>query len=695
MTVPPTYLQDGVRGFEAQSYPPNSMSRDDRDDPLRTLVTMNSDGLLVVGRDDGVVRFANPAAAALLGRSPERLRGQTFGTPVIPGETTDIDILRANGEHCVAELRTAAIDWDGVPSYLVALRDVTEQRRARQACLDLLERERAHRQAAEAAEGRAAFLADAGALLGPSPDYESALAALARFAVPFLADWCAVHLRDGDRVRLVGLAGTALDRPITAEDVQQCYTLDLSAEHGVARVLRTGVTEILPAIGEPLLHETAGSPKQVRTLQALELGSSLIVPMTLRGQTLGTLAFARSGPDRAYGPAERALAEDLGRRAAAAVDNGRAYRRLADADRRQDEFLAMLAHELRNPLAPLRNALYMLRQHGHPAPAEWAWEVANRQVRHLGRVVDGLLDVSRVTRGRVKLQREAVDLAALARRAVDAAHPLFEARQHHCRLHLPDDPLFVEADPLRLEQVLANLLDNAARYTGPGGRIDVAVRGEGGAAVVEVKDNGLGIDPHVLPRVFNLFEQGERPLDRSQGGLGIGLTLAQRLVELHGGSIEAASAGPGQGSTFTIRLPARGAAPDEPAALPAPLPKGRRVLVVDDNRDLAESLAMVLRLWGHDVRVAYDGRAALEAARAQPPEVVFLDIGLPHLDGFEVARRMREHPELKGARIVAVTGYGCDEDRKRSQEAGFDVHLTKPVDPSDLHLLLADGDSRS
>ena len=651
---------------------------------------MNADGILVVGRSDGTVHFANPAASVILDRPLDRLCGQPFGAPVVPGETADIDVPRADGDSGVAEFRVAAIDWDGEPAYLITLRDVTEERRTRKAYQQSLEREQASRHAAETAERRAAFLADASTLLCSSLDYETSLAALARFAVPFLADWCAIHLRQGDQVRLIGLACAGLDRPVTPDELKNVYPLDLNLPRGAAHVLRSGQAEHLPEITDAVLQDLACGPEQLRTLG---LRSSLVVPMALRGQTVGTLSFALARPGRSFGAADRALAEDLGRRAAVAVDNGRLYGLLAQADRCKDEFLAMLAHELRNPLAPLRNALYMLRQTGgNPAASEWAWEVTQRQMRHLGRLVDGLLDVSRVTRGRVQLRHEAVDLVALARRVTEAAGPQLEARRHRWAVHTPEAPLYVEGDPLRLEQVLANLIDNAARYTEPGGRVDVTLRRDGGAAVLEVADTGVGIEPHLLPRVFNLFEQAERPLDRSQGGLGIGLTLVRKLVELHGGRVEASSPGPRRGSTFTVRLPALDRAPGLPALADGrPAPRARRVLVVDDNRDLAESLAVVLRLWGHDVRVAYDGRSALETAQEYTPEVVLLDIGLPQLDGFEVARRLRQRPELRQARLVAITGYGRDEDRRRSAEAGFDLHLTKPVDPLDLQPLLVDG----
>jgi signal transduction histidine kinase/CheY-like chemotaxis protein len=678
--------KDGATSEGGFDLPPIHRVGQDRrrdDARLRTLVTMNADGLLVVGID-GVIRYCNPAAAQLLGHPPQQLVGHLFGIPILPGQTADIDVVcPTGGVGCVAELRATAIDWDGQPSYLLSLRDVTEQRRQRQDYVDGLERERESRRAAETAERRAAFLADVSTLLGATLDYATALCGLARFAVPFLANVCAVHLRDGDQVRLVAMAGASLD-PVSTELIDRRRPFDHEAATGVAAVLKSGRTETQSEITDAVLTDLVGSSGEMQAVRAAGLRSVLIVPMASRGQTLGALALGRS--ERAFSPEDQSLAEDLARRAALAVDNGRLYRQLADADRRKDEFLAMLAHELRNPLAPLRNALYMLRQgDGHPAAKEWAWDVVNRQMRHLGRLVDGLLDVSRVTRGRVALQMEPVDVGALARRVIDAARPLFNTRGQKWAVRLPAEPVYVDGDPLRLEQVLANLLDNAARYTPPGGRIEVTVGRDGEDAIITVADTGVGIPADLLANVFDLFTQADRSLDRAEGGLGIGLTLVKRLVDLHGGRVAAHSDGVGTGSKFTVRLPAMASDGTASAAV-----QGRRVLVVDDNRDLAESLAMVLRLWGHEVAVAYDGPAALAAAHERPPEVVFLDIGLPHLDGFEVARRLREDPDLRRARIVAITGYGRDDDRRRAQDAGIDLHLTKPVDPSDLQPLLAE-----
>ncbi|MBL8795586.1 MAG: response regulator [Planctomycetia bacterium] len=364
------------------------------------------------------------------------------------------------------------------------------------------------------------------------------------------------------------------------------------------------------------------------------------------------------------------------------------------ATRAKDEFLAMLAHELRNPLAPIRNALEIVRLHDPEgrAPSHHAWNIVARQVEHLVRLVDDLLDMSRITRGKINLQLETVGLADVVARAVEASQPLIQARRHELQVDLAAEPLFVRADPVRLSQVLLNLLNNAAKYTPEGGRVSITARSEDGQAVIRVRDTGMGIPAETLPKVFDLFSQAERTLDRAEGGLGIGLTLVQRLVEMHGGSVGAHSDGPGHGSEFTVRIPVlpAGTRSQETPAPSAALPHTqRRVLVVDDNVDSAESLGILLRLNGHEVRTAYEGRAALDAAREFQPQVVLLDIGLPGLDGFEVARRLRSDPATQRSCLVAVTGYGQEEDQRRTREAGFNHHLTKPVDPEVLHGLLA------
>jgi PAS domain S-box-containing protein len=370
---------------------------------------------------------------------------------------------------------------------------------------------------------------------------------------------------------------------------------------------------------------------------------------------------------------------------------------LADADRSKDEFLAMLAHELRNPLAPVRNALQIMKQPGASSLIlDRMRSMIERQVLHLAHLVDDLLDVSRITRGKIQLRREPVELAAVVGRSVETCQPFVEARSHQLAVSLPDAPVRLEGDPIRLEQILTNLLNNAAKYTEEGGRIWLTAAREGNEVVLRVRDTGIGIAPDMLPRIFDLFVQAERRTDRAQGGLGIGLTLVRRLVEMHGGTVQVSSQGLQQGSEFAVRLPVLTEAqqgngvgtPTAAEAPAAPLPPSL-ILVVDDNADSAESLATLLRLGGHEVRVAYGGREALEIAQADKPRIVLLDLGMPGMDGYEVARRLRQQPGMGGVFLVAVTGWGQEEDRRRSRKAGFDQHLVKPVDPAALQQVLA------
>ncbi len=368
---------------------------------------------------------------------------------------------------------------------------------------------------------------------------------------------------------------------------------------------------------------------------------------------------------------------------------------LAVADRRKDEFLATLAHELRNPLAPLRNALHLLRLAGNNETVlAQVRDMMDRQLHHLVRLVDDLLDVSRITRGKIELRRQRLDLADVVRGAVETSRPLIEAGRHDLSVRLPSERVEVDGDLTRLTQVLANLLNNSSKYTPEAGRIELSARREAGDAVVRVRDTGIGIPAEMLPHIFDLFAQVDRHIDRAQGGLGIGLTLVRSLVEMHGGTVQAHSDGPGQGSEFVVRLPL---APRDAPPPAAETPAGRhgagaaprrRVLVVDDNEDSARTLGMLLQFMGHEVRVVHDGAAALEVAPQFAPEIVLCDIGLPGMDGYQLARRLRELPALSGAVLVAQTGWGQEEDRRRSQEAGFSHHLVKPIDPDALNELL-------
>jgi len=392
---------------------------------------------------------------------------------------------------------------------------------------------------------------------------------------------------------------------------------------------------------------------------------------------------------------ERRVAERTSELTAAAARLRDSEAALRERDRRKDEFLAMLAHELRNPLAPIKNVLGLLRQHASGGrEARWSYEVIERQLAHLTRLVDDLLDVSRITRGKLGLRREPADLRDIARAAAENIQPTVAAKQLQLDVSIPTAPVPVNADVVRMTQVVLNLLDNACKFTPTGGTLVLTVDQDADYGRILVRDSGSGIAAEELPRLFQMFYQTNHAASPSHGGLGIGLALVSRIVQMHGGSVDATSDGPGSGSEFVVRLPLV-----ELSHVPAPAASAhansvvvsstrRRILVVDDNEDNAESLALLLRRHGGEVRTAYDGQAALEAAHAFQPDVVLLDIGLPLLDGYSAARAIRERPWGKGITLVAVTGWGQEHDRRLSQEAGFDAHLVKPVDHAALMKLL-------
>jgi PAS domain S-box-containing protein len=379
-------------------------------------------------------------------------------------------------------------------------------------------------------------------------------------------------------------------------------------------------------------------------------------------------------------------------------DITQAEARLRQADKRKDEFLAMLAHELRNPLAPIRNAVSALQRlndndSAAKDQARFLIAMVDRAADHLIRLVDDLLEVARITSGKIELKKQHVDLRDAVRQAIETSQPAINAGRHMMTISLPDQPLTVDGDPMRLTQVFANLLNNAAKYTPPEGRIAISMKSDGEEVVASIRDNGIGIRSEILPRIFDLFYQANRTKGREQGGMGIGLALARSLVEMHGGQVEARSDGPGRGSVFVVRLPLA-AAPSqdervEGDATVASVPASHRVLVIDDDRDVGDSLAMLLQLMGADVRVAYDGEAALAVISGFKPHLVLLDIGMPGMNGYETARQIRKLPERQDLILVALSGWGRDEDRRHSAEAGFDHHFVKPMEVDALENLLA------
>jgi CheY-like chemotaxis protein len=391
---------------------------------------------------------------------------------------------------------------------------------------------------------------------------------------------------------------------------------------------------------------------------------------------------------------DEAVLVQLAAIASAGIENARLYRELRVQARRKDEFLATLAHELRNPLAPVRNGLFLLERCTSLEGSAKIREMMSRQVSHMVRLIDDLLDVSRITTGKVQLRPETVELRRVLDAALEVSRPLIDRAHHELAISISEDPpLLVRVDPTRIAQVVSNLLNNAAKYTPDGGRIELSAGLERGQVTIRVRDNGAGLAADTIPEIFELFTQVGKTLDRAQGGLGIGLALVKRLVEMHGGEVQAESAGPGQGSTFIVRLPLV-AAPAEDPQPPATRrtrsgSRSWRILVVDDNEDAAQTLGAVLAMSGHATRICHSGPAALKLAEAFAPEVVLLDIGLPEMDGYEVARRLRSSPAGSQLLLVAVTGWGSENDRKRTREAGFDEHLTKPIEFERLEAVLA------
>jgi PAS domain S-box-containing protein len=440
----------------------------------------------------------------------------------------------------------------------------------------------------------------------------------------------------------------------------------------------------------------------------LSVCSYLAVPVISRfGEVMGGLFFGHPEPDRFTERAEQ-LVVGVAAQATVAMDNARLYEAaqreiasreraeaaLRETDQRKDEFLATLAHELRNPLAPIRQATMISMTAGaSEEQKQWSHEVITRQVRHMSMLLDDLLDISRITRGTLELRTETADLAEVVDAAIETSRPIIDSKHHTLQLDLPAEPTHFTADPMRLAQVLSNLLTNAAKYTDPHGTIVVCATADDQNVEISVTDSGVGLTHEALSAVFTMFSQVRSTQHRSEGGLGIGLALSKGVVELHGGTIEARSAGLGKGSEFIVRIPRQsdaGSLQSTTTAKAPPRTHQRRVLIADDNRDAADSLSMLLQIAGHAVTVAYDGQQALESIETTRPEVALLDVGMPELDGYEVARRVRLDPRIRNTLLIAVTGWGQASDKERALAAGFDVHFTKPVEPTALIDLLGE-----
>ncbi|HTT02317.1 MAG TPA: response regulator [Steroidobacteraceae bacterium] len=609
----------------------------------------------------------------------------------VPVSTADGCVL---GALCVAARapRVLTAEQHGTLQALAqqAAAVIEQVRRIGELRAQLAERERAHHALVAESHARSGFLV---ALSGE----------LARIGEP-QALVCAAMLKLRDRLSATRAILAELDHEArTAILLTQCEGEDLKVETlqlpanslGVEVESLQGFTTIVQDTRRDSrtahLYEQWYEPRGVSSLVA--------VPLLRGGLPVAQLSVINAAPRR-WVPSEVELIERVADIVWPAFEKARADRQaeelLQESNQRKDEFLAMLAHELRNPLAPIRNAAQILRLHSKGnSKLEWARAVIERQSRHLTRLVDDLLDVSRIVRGQITLETAPVDLHDVVEHALETSRPLLKERKHQLAVSVPAAELRLDADLTRLSQVFANLLINAAKYTPEGGRIWLEAEQRASEAIVRVRDTGMGISSALLPYVFDLFTQGTRTLDRAQGGLGIGLTLVKKIVEMHGGTVAARSPGLGLGSEFSVCLPLREGtvipkrAPEETPVTRVPVPAQHvRVLVVDDNVDAAESIAMLISIAGHEVRSVHDAQDALETAQSFQPDVVLLDIGLPGMDGYEVARRLRSQPAIHSMRLVAVTGYGQQSDRERALEAGFDQHLVKPVEPEALHALL-------
>ena len=609
---------------------------------FRSIIEKSGDGVIVL-YGDGSIAFVNPAAEELLNRPAEAILGRPFGIPLVPGETTELDIPGVKGIRgsLVVEMRVVETEWDGQPAILATLRDITERKRAEEVL--------------RAAEERYRRLSEA------TSDFTYSLRFTPEGGVKL--EWLTEAF-----TRLTGY---------TASDLRQREWRELIFK------------EDWPAVEAHLARIQNGQPDVCERRV-----------LTRDGQVRWLRHSARPVRD----PIEERIVhvygagQDVTERRRLELELRQRVQELANADQRKDQFLAMLAHELRNPLAPIRNAAHVLRLSENASTTDEMGRIIEQQVEHLSRLLDDLLDVSRITQGKITLRKRRIDLNEVAREAAEPLRGVFTQQGIRLEVERSASRLMVMADPVRMQQVVSNLLQNALKFSNPPGTVRVNVAGVGEEARLEVHDEGIGLAADQLAGIFEMFAQVDRSLDRNRGGLGIGLTLARELLEMHGGWIKATSEGLGKGSTFSVYLPLAepvevedGEASAEPAGNGGGVARGgRRVLVVDDNVDASRSLATLLKMWGHEPSVVHDGPEALEHCRESHPEVVLLDIGLPRMDGYEVATRLLADPDTAGIVLIAMSGYGQEDDRRRSREVGFQHHLVKPLDLKRLATLLAE-----
>jgi PAS domain S-box-containing protein len=658
-------------------------------------IVEHSDDAVIGKNMNGIITSWNAAAERLYGFTAEEAIGQPISLIVPPDHAPElIDIMRRlkAGERIDA--------WDTVRMRKDGTRvDVSLQiSPIKSAEGDIVGASKVARDVSgrKRNEESLAFLADASEALASLTSPQNSLEQVARLSVPFFADWCVVYCLDeaGAMLPVAWEHANPAKRAVLAE-LLESIPFDVDADSVTSLAFRSGQSQLIEQVPADAIAQLPLKQDLVEKIRALNPRSLVSVPLKIRERTIGVMTFVSAESNHIYDMRDVQFATDLARRAAIAIDNAQLYQSVQEAVRQKDDFLAMLSHELRNPLSAIGYATAL----GKLSTAEEQGEVfpvIERQVTHLTHLIDDLLDVARVTRHKISLKIEPVDLATIVKHAADSSRYLFDEKRHDFRVEVSHEPMPLTADVTRAEQVIVNLLTNAAKYTPPDGRVTLTAYPEEGSAVLQVTDTGIGLAPEMLPRVFDLFAQADRTLDRSEGGLGVGLTIVRKLVEMLGGSVSVSSAGLGQGAEFVVRLPL--------SSVPVPKSEPKqmeqehntvkpRVLVVDDNLDTARLSAMLLRSQGFEVTTAHDGEEALARTRADRPDVLLLDIGLPRLSGYEVAEALRK--EGFPGKLIAVSGYGQSEDRRRSLEAGFNHHLVKPVDHRQLLELLTTAEKTS
>jgi signal transduction histidine kinase/PAS domain-containing protein len=661
---------------------------------LQRVIKNNADAIVVVNRD-GVIRFLNPAAEILFARPACDLVHQHFGFPLSAGETTEIDVVRPGGQTVAAEMRVVETQWEGEPVYLASLRDITERKRAELARISLA-REQAARAQAEENERRSSFLAETSRVLASSLDYQTVLHRIARLTVPFLADACVVDLLNNrgepERVAAVHIDpdGAGLLRQI-----HEKQPFNPAHRNGLAAVLRTGRPEVFDGLTDDDYQKWAEDPELLGLVRRLAVRGYICVPLLARERVIGVITLLATVSNRHYNALDLALAEELAKRAAMAVENARLFHEARHANAAKDRFLAVLSHELRTPLTPVLLSLTALDHHDVSPDIRAQLEVIKRNIQLETRLIDDILDLTRIVQGKLRLQPQPVDLKHIVSATLDICCSMADIKGITLSVRVPDHPVVVWGDAARLQQVLWNVLNNAIKFTPDNGVITLQLSAADGEAIIRVKDSGIGIPPDALSRVFNAFEQVERRVTDSYGGLGLGLTIAKAILDLHRGRIGISSDGLHTGTEVTVALPqsAEAAAPARvrTSSPPARPHKPARILLVEDHPDTRHLMRKLLTSFGHEVTAVgtlHDARASLNDGKAF--DVLVSDISLPDGSGLDL---MPEFQRRHGGGGIAVSGFGMDHDVRRSAEAGFSTHLTKPVDMMEL-LRAIDGAAR-